>query len=266
MNDLIRAKLFAILEIHNPDSRTSNGFERFMFCFILLNVLITVLESVQGIKAAAGIYVYWFDMVSLAIFTSEYLARLWVCTLHTDYRSPFRGRVRYMMTPLMILDLLVIVPFFIPFFLGDTRFILVFRILRIARILKLTRYSKSLSRLGLVILKKRDDLVASAGIVLMLLIISASIMYHVENSAQPDKFSSIPAAMWWGIATLTTVGYGDVFPITSLGKFIGAFIALLGIGMVAVPTGIIGSGFLEEMQAEKAGESLCPHCGKKLEG
>ena len=100
------------------------------------------------------------------------------------------------------------------------------------------------------------------GVVFVLLIISSSLMYYAEHIAQPDKFTSIPAAMWWGVATLTTVGYGDIFPITDLGKFIGSFIALLGIGMVALPTGIIGSGFLEEINSDS--DPRCPHCGGKL--
>lgn len=263
---LSRKYLFNLLEIEAPDSRITNRFEQFMFVLVLLNVLVTILETVKSIRDFMGPFFHLFDMFSLLVFTGEYLARLWVCTLDQRYSSSFTGRVRYMLTPYMLLDLAIIVPFYLPLFFGiDTRFILVFRMLRIARVLKLTRYSQSFHRLIRVTRKKKDDLIASLGVVFVLLILSSSLMYYAEHTAQPDKFSSIPAAMWWGVATLTTVGYGDVFPVTNLGKFIGSFIAILGIGMVALPTGIIGSGFLEEMSC-KPEDSRCPHCGKSING
>lgn len=262
----IRKKLFAVLEIEGSDNKITNRFEKFMFILILLNVVVVILETVQSINAVISHFFYWFDMFSLAVFTGEYLARVWVCTLDDRYKSFVLGRIKYMLTSLMLIDFAIIVPFYFPLFLDiDTRFILIFRVIRLARLLKLTRYSLSLQRLIRVTLNKKDDLVATVGVVFVLLIVSSSLMYYVENVAQPDKFSSIPAAMWWGVATLTTVGYGDIFPVTILGKLLGAFIAILGIGMVALPTGIIGSGFLEELQICRTEEQICPHCGKNIE-
>ena len=263
---LIKRYLFDVLEIEESDNKVSNRFEQFMFVLIVLNVVVTIFETVKSFHDIFGTLVYWFDIFSLLVFTGEYFLRLWVCTLDSRYNSFFLGRIKYMLSPLMLMDLAVIMPFYLPLVLNiDTRFILILRVFRIARILKLTRYSGSFQKLVRVIGKKKDDLVASLGVVFMLLILSSSLMYYSEHSVQPDKFSSIPASMWWGVATLTTVGYGDVFPITNLGKFIGAFIAVLGIGMVALPTGIIGSGFLEEIQSCKAEERICPHCGKPVE-
>lgn len=260
---MIKEALFEMLEIENPDNKITNRFERFMFILIVLNLAVTIFATVKTIQDRFGFYIHLFDMFSLAVFTGEYLARLWVCNLDKRYKPLLTGKIRYMFTPMMILDLLVIIPFFIPM-LYDTRSLLILRIFRIARILKLTRYSRSIQRLARVTMKKKDDLVAALGVVFMLLIISSSMMYYTEHQAQPDKFSSIPASMWWSVATLTTVGYGDVFPITNLGKLIGAFIAILGVGMVALPTGIIGSGFLEEIEAEKACDTVCPHCGVRI--
>lgn len=260
---MIKEALFEILEIENPDNKITNRFEKFMFILIVLNLIVAIIQTVKIIEDRFGFYFHVFDMFSLAVFTGEYLARLWVCNLDKRFKPFFTGRIRYMFTPMMILDLLVIAPFFIPM-LYDTRSLLILRFFRIVRILKLTRYSRSFQRLASVVRKKKDDLVAVLGVVFMLLVISSSMMYYVEHQAQPDKFSSIPAAMWWSVATLTTVGYGDVFPVTNLGKLIGAFIAILGVGMVALPTGIIGSGFLEEMEAEKACDTICPHCGISL--
>lgn len=265
---MIRETLFNVLEIENPDNRISNRFERFMFIIIVTNLIVMILETVKDINLVLGTYFYWFDMFSLAVFTGEYVTRLWVCTLDKRYSSFIMGRLRYSLTPMMIIDLIVIIPLFLPIFFTDpfdTRFLLILRTVRIARLLKLTRYSRSFQRLARVSLKKKDDLMAAVGVVIMLLVVSSSMMYYVEHNVQPEKFSSIPAAMWWSVATLTTVGYGDVFPVTNLGKFIGAFIAILGIGMVALPTGIIGSGFLEEMQTEKSCTNVCPHCGKQID-
>lgn len=260
---MIKEALFEILEIENPDNKITNCFERFMFILIILNLVVTIIETVKTIQDQFGFYFHLFDMFSLVVFLGEYLARLWVCNLDQRYKPFVTGRVRYLFTPMMILDFLVIAPFFIPM-LYDTRSLLILRFFRIVRILKLTRYSRSFQRLARVAMKKKDDLIAALGVVFMLLVISSAMMYYVEHQAQPDKFSSIPAAMWWSVATLTTVGYGDVFPVTNFGKLIGAFIAILGVGMVALPTGILGSGFLEEMEAEKACDTVCPHCGNSI--
>jgi len=112
---------------------------------------------------------------------------------------------------------------------------------------------------------KKEELFIAVFAVFILLTISSSLLYHVEKEAQPEDFSSIPSAMWWGVATLTTVGYGDVYPVTSLGKFLGAIISLLGIGLFALPAGILSAGFVEEIRKRREGEKLCPHCGEKIE-
>lgn len=261
----IKRNLFNILEIEVSDHKISNRHELFMFILILLNVVSTILETVKSIKDAFGTYLHLFDMISLGIFTIEYLLRVWACNLDKRYKHPIWGRLKYIATPMMIIDLMVILPFYLPLiFTVDTRFMLTLRMFRLARVLKLTRYSKSTKRLIRVVKGKKDDLIATLGIVAILLIISSSLMYYVEYSVQPDKFSSIPESMWWGVITLTTIGYGDVYPITNFGKVIGAFIALLGVGLVAIPTGIIGSGYVEEIQKHKKSKK-CPHCGGTLD-
>jgi voltage-gated potassium channel len=265
MMPIIKKNLFNTLEIESTDHKITNKYEIFMFVLIMLNVLATMLETVKSFKDAYGSYLHFFDLFSLSVFSVDYIVRLWVCTLGKQYSSPILGRLKYMITPIMIIDLLVIIPFYLPLFIAvDTRFMLSLRMFRLARVLKLTRYSKSTKRLIRVVKSRKDDLVATLGIVAMLLVICSSLMYYVEHPAQPDKFTSIPAAMWWGIITLTTIGYGDVFPITDVGKVIGAFIALLGVGLVAIPTGIIGSGYVEELEKNKK-VTCCPHCNRVLE-
>jgi len=151
---------------------------------------------------------------------------------------------------------------FIPF---DLRFIRAIRLIRLFRLFKLGRYSVAIKLFGRVLKGKREELFITAFAIFILLTISSSLLYYVEHKAQPEVFSSIPAAMWWGVATLTTVGYGDIYPITSLGKFLGAIISLLGIGLFAMPAGILSAGFIEEIRKKKETAKTCPHCGEKLD-
>jgi voltage-gated potassium channel len=151
-----------------------------------------------------------------------------------------------MLTPMAIVDLLAILPFFLQSVLGfDSR---ILRIFRLVRLLKLTRYSPALTIIGAVIMAQRKALVAALLISLCALLLSATILFAVEHEAQPDKFSSIPAAMCWALATLSTVGYGDVLPITVWGRIFGSMTMILGIGMLALPTGVIASGFANEIR------------------
>jgi voltage-gated potassium channel len=163
-----------------------------------------------------------------------------------------------------IVDLLAILPAFLPLiFPLDLRIIRFLRLFRLFRLFKMSRYVDSLNSLDDVVRSKKEELTVTVVMIAMLLLFSSSLMYVVETEAQPDKFPDIPSAMWWGVATLTTVGYGDVFPVTPLGKVLGGFIAFLGIGMFALPTGILASGFAEEIRKrhEKDKACACPHCG-----
>jgi voltage-gated potassium channel len=164
-----------------------------------------------------------------------------------------------------LIDLLVILPFYLPAVALDLRVLRVartFRVTRLIRVGKLGRYSTALQTLGRVVVVKRAELLATGALLVVLLLIAATVMYYAENTAQPAEFSSIPAAMWWAVATLTTVGYGDVAPVTATGRLIGSVVANLGIGMFALPTGILGAAFMEEYQQSGGAKSRCPHCGR----
>jgi voltage-gated potassium channel len=169
----------------------------------------------------------------------------------------------------MIIDLIAILPFYLPLLLPfDLRVIRAFRLFRLLRVLKLSRYSESMRVLGNVILSKKEELFICIFTGLVLLIVSSSVMYFIESEAQPEKFSNIPEAMWWGVATLTTVGYGDIYPVTPLGRIIGAMVSILGIGMFALPAGILASGFAEEIRRTHERDErdiVCPHCGMEIE-
>jgi voltage-gated potassium channel len=231
---------------------------------ILGNVLAVILESEPKLELRYRDWFFWIEHASIIFFTIEYALRIWVCTVEERYRSPLYGRLRYAVTPLALIDLLAIAPFYIPLFAADLRVIRSIRLFRFVRLLKFGRYSDAFRLLGKVFSRKREELIATLTILLALLVISATLMYEAEHLAQPDKFRSIASTMWWAVVTLTTVGYGDVFPITTMGKILGAVISILGIGMFALPTAVLGAGFVEEIQARKSQAFNCPHCGKRI--
>lgn len=238
-----------------------------LMILILVNTAAVVMETVDELNAEYGTLFQSIEIVSVTIFTIEYILRLWIAPLSPRYSKPVTGRIKYAFSLMAIIDLLAILPTFLPvIFPMDLRVIRFLRTFRLFRLFKMSRYVESLNTLDDVIRSKKEELLVTVVMILMLLLFSSSLMYLVENEAQPDKFPNIPAAMWWGVATLTTVGYGDVFPVTPLGKLLGAFIAFLGIGMFALPTGILASGFAEEINRRhrKSATCLCPHCGSDI--
>ncbi len=172
-----------------------------------------------------------------------------------------------MRSPIAIVDLLAILPFYFRFLAIDLRFLRIFRLMALFRMFKIARYLHALTIFRRVLKDRKEQLVLSFIFILFVLVVISFVMFYAENEAQPEKFSSIPATMWWGIATLTTVGYGDVVPITSLGKFLGGVFAIAGVGLLALPAGILSSGFFEMLHDKGSGgksTNVCPHCGKEI--
>jgi voltage-gated potassium channel len=265
----VRKRLHEILDVAAPGDRASHYFDVFMVVLITLNVIVVTIETLPGLHDHFLLAFTIFDTFSVAVFTVEYVLRMWVITASPEYHRPLLGRLRYAVTPLALVDLLAIAPFYIPFLLpmhlADLRFLRILRLVRIFRIFKLSRYSDAVKTLERVLFNKKEQLAATIFILVLLLIFSSSLIYYAEHEAQPDKFSSIPASMWWGVITLATVGYGDVYPVTVLGKIIGGFVSIIGIGLFALPAGIFASGFAEELAQKKmACATVCPHCGKPL--
>lgn len=261
----IRKNIYHLMESPGEESIFCKAFEVFMLFFILLNVLATILETVPSLIAEYSLLFARFQFFSFILFTMEYLLRIWVCVEEERYAHPIKGRLKFVKSPLAIIDLAVILPFFVPFFLVDLRVLRLLRLFRLLSIFKLVHYFNTFNRFVNVLIEKKTDFIVSFVLVFVLLIFSSSGMYYFEHNAQPEKFKSIPDAMWWGVATLTTVGYGDMYPITVMGKVFGALIAMLGIGMFAVPAGIFASGLLGSLQSnEQQKEKCCPHCGKAI--
>ena len=266
MYDRAKRRVFDILEQAGDDDRFSWWCDIFLLVLIALNTLAVVLETVPSLAAGYGTFFFWFEGASVVIFTIEYGLRLWSCTIRERFRAPVRGRLRFMVTPLALVDLMAIFPFYLPLLVQiDFRFIRILRFVRLFRLLKMSRYMRSLRLFGTVVHEKKEELMIAIGMVLVILLFASSVMYMMENAAQPEAFSSIPAAMWWGIATLTTVGYGDVYPVTPLGKVLGSVIALLGVGLVALPAGILASGFSDVIPRRNIrAPHTCPHCGEVI--
>jgi voltage-gated potassium channel len=264
----VRSRVREIVAHTKAADRTAKVFDAFIVTLILLNVVAMVIESVKQVHDAFRMWFVVFECFSVAVFTVEYAARLWTCVEDPAYSRPVVGRIRFALTPLAIVDLLAVLPFYLPFLSVDLRVLRMFRLLRIMRLMrvaKLARYSESLQMLMRVLRAKREQLISAVFILLILLVVAATLAYYAENKAQPKAFSSIPTAMWWAAVTLTTVGYGDIYPVTVLGRFLGAIIAMTGIGMFALPTAILGAGFLEDLEHRKKAK-LCPHCGKEITG
>ena len=266
MPNRLKSKVYEILDATVIETRLERNLNIFLMGLIFLNVLAVILETEEALFLQYKSFFHWFEVISVAIFTIEYLLRLWSWTENEKFQQPFFGRLRYILTPMALIDLFAILPFYLPMFIPvDLRFLRALRLFRIFRLLKVGRYVKSLRTIKNVFIEKKEELLIAIFSVLILLVFSSSLMYFVEREAQPDKFSSIPAAMWWGIASLTTIGYGDMYPITALGKILGGLIALLGIGLFALPAGILASGFAGEIQKKNQKDKKCPHCGQSYE-
>lgn len=245
----LRAKVFELVDTHTEKSRANKLIDKFLMILIGLNVWAIILESVDEIYSQFQQEFFWFEVFSVAIFSIEYLIRLWTIVEKRTKSGENVTRWQYIKSPLAIIDLLAILPFYLQFFFSlDLRFLRIFRLLRI---FKITRYSSAFSLLFRVFTEEKHALIAAFSIIFVMLVISASGIYLIEHDVQPEAFGSIPAAMWWAMATLTTVGYGDVTPITAGGKFFGGVITILSLGLVAMPTGIIVSGFSEQLRRRR---------------
>ncbi len=244
----LRQTVFQLLDDEEWTHPASRWLYRGLVFLIVVSVAAAVLETVADIRHRWDFWLLAIEIVCVGLFTVEYVARVWVAVDDRAgrYEHPLWGRLRYMVTPMAIVDLLAILPTYMAFILsGD---FLLLRTLRILRILKITRYSPALATFEVVLVNERRSLGAAATILGVALLLAAGTLHHLEGDAQPEAFGSIPASMWWAIATLTTVGYGDVVPVTTAGRVAAGFCAVIGIGMFALPTAILGAGFASELQ------------------
>jgi voltage-gated potassium channel len=243
----VRRRTYEILERGATGDRTSIWVDRLLMALIIINLTAVVLESMPQLAARYGLWFELIEYVSLVVFTVEYGLRLWVAVEHTPHRhlKPAVARLKYALSGAGIIDLLAVLPFWFSFLLpAELRVLLV---LRIIRLLKITRYSPAMRSLLDVLYSERRALFGCVVILFGATLMSATVMHLVEGRIQPDKLGTIPDAMWWAIVTLGTIGYGDVVPVTTLGRLVAAATIFLGLIMVALPVGIIANAFAEEI-------------------
>lgn len=244
----IRSRVYEVLERSRRHDALSVSFDVFMVSLIVANVTAAVIETVPEIQARWGRELFAFDLVCVAIFIVEYALRIWAAPEHPVYRGmgAIEARLRLMRTPLLILDLVAILPIFLEIFWGQNAGFI--RIIRIVRFYRLARYVPALMTLGRVLGAEWRRLAGTLVLFAALLLLTGVLMYVAEGRVQPERLGSVPAAMWWAVVTLSTVGYGDVVPVTGIGKVIAGLTMILGIMFLALPVGIIASGFQNEIK------------------
>lgn len=261
-------RTFEILEKAHKGDVLSCIFDYFIVILISLNVISVFIETFE-LPIVLKDVLNKFELFSIVIFSIEYILRVWTSAYLYPNKKPVIARIKYISSFMALVDLIAILPFYLPFFLNiDLRILRSLRLFRLLRILKVNRYTQALQKVISVIKNKSTELLSSIFVIFILMLISSVLMYTVEHSVQPEVFKNGFSGLWWAVATFTTVGYGDIYPITAAGRFLSAIIALLGIGLVAVPTGIITSGFMEantQIEATEEQKKFCPFCGKKID-
>jgi voltage-gated potassium channel len=243
----LRHRIYEVLEAGHAEARAGRLFDLLLVTLILMNVAAFVAETVPRLAEAYGAWFNAFEVGSVAIFTVEYVLRLW-----TAIEVPFlarlpawKARLRFACRPALVIDLMAILPFYLSFLVGiDLR---ILRVLRLLRFLKLSRYSPAMHSLVRVVSSEGRALTGAALLLVTAVLFASSGIYFIEGSAQPEHFGSVPASAWWAIATLTTVGYGDIVPVTPLGRAFGAIVMVTGLCILALPVAIISSGFAQEV-------------------
>ena len=224
---------------------------RCIIAIILLSVAFSIVATDPSLAEDYRRQIILIEMAIGLIFLIEYCMRLWAAAEHEGEGGDWTKRWNYARSPLALIDLVVVIASLLPFLVTSAAILRLLRLVRLAALMKFGRFSSSLRELGKALAERRYDLYVTFALALALLVFGATALHWVEGKVQPEAFGSIPRAMWWSIITLTTVGYGDVSPITPLGKFLASLVAICGIGLVAMPTGIIAAAFSDAMQRQR---------------
>lgn len=247
MKDLEKAKkrIFEILQIGNRPDTLSLIFDVLIVCVIILNIVVTFCQTFAQLNRYETL-LHWIELVTIVIFTVEYLLRIWTAEYLYPQMGAVRAKLKFVVSFYGLVDLLTILPYFLPFFFPSGA--VAFRMLRVVRILHLFRINAKYDAFHVittVLKEKSNQLMSSICLVLIMMMASSLCMYSLEHEAQPEHFANAFSGIWWSVSTLLTVGYGDIYPVTVGGQIMAIVIAFLGVGMVAIPTGIISAGFVE---------------------
>ena len=242
-----RRRLSEIIEVGTSDDWVSRGYDILSTLILLTNVVVTVLYTFDRMELQYGSFLLFLEAATVAFFAVDYVLRLWTAQFLRPGLSEFQALKKYVFSFSGIIDLLSFLPYYLPvFFPAGATVFRMFRVIRIFRLFQINAYYDSLNVITEVIASKKQQLFSSVFTILVLMLASSLCMYSLEHEAQPEVFSNAFSGMWWSVSTLLTVGYGDIYPITTLGKIFSIFITFLGVGMVAIPTGIISAGFVDQ--------------------
>jgi len=250
----IKSRLHQLLDIYDEHDNATKIFNGLLFGIIIVNALLVIVESASETLRTHR-WLHDFEAVSMWIFTLEYMARLWVCTEQPHYAKPVSGRLRYALAPMSLVDFLAILPFWLQMAGLNIAMLRMLRLFRLLKLGRLARFSRAYGFISRALSCRRDELLVSAFLMLVALLVASSLMYFAEHEAQPQLFSSIPAAFWWGVITFTSVGYGDAYPVTVLGKIFGGMFAIVGISIFALPSAIFTAAVMDQIQAERNKDS-----------
>ena len=265
-----KRKVHILLHPELGESKADKAINIFIIALIVLNVIAVMMETVKPLYNNYKKLFDTFDLISVIIFSIEYVLRVWSCTHDPRYKGSIKGRIKYMLTPGALIDLLAFLPTYFHAFLNfDLRMLRLLRFLRFFRLFRLTAYTKSAQMIFNVFRSRKNELILSLVLVMFLIIIASCLLFFAEHfypSEAESKFTSVPATLWWAIVTLTTTGYGDMIPLTTIGRILTGMIMLTGVAFFALPAGIITAGFLEEMKLVRKNKVFnCPHCGKPID-
>jgi len=269
----IKKKTFDIIENSGDGNTASRIFDISLVTLIIVNLVLVIADTFELPGPFPAVFEV-VELLTMIVFTIEYALRIWTADMLYPGWSKTKARLRYMVTFIALIDLFAILPFYIPLIITiDLRVLMTLRVTRLLRLFKVKRHADIFSAIREVLKKRIGQLLTSMLMIFMLMIVTSVLMYNIEHAAQPDKFNNAFSGFWWAVSTLTTIGYGDIYPITVAGQVLNWVFSFLGIGIVAIPTGIISAGFVEYFEREREDEKqesdekcFCPYCGHKLDG
>ena len=249
----LKDRLFNMVSVGVVDDKINQGYDIVSTVLLLINIIVSFAMTFDDFYAAHYELLHWTEAITVFFFAVDYVLRLYTSDRLFPDKKPLPSAVSYVLSPYGIVDLLSFLPYYLPvFFPSGAAVFRMFRVVRIFRLFRINSYYDSLGIIGKVLRDKRTQLTASVFIIFLLILASSLCMYSVEHDAQPDVFKNAFSGIWWATSTLLTVGYGDIYPVTVLGQILGIIITVLGVGLVAIPTGIISAGFVEEYQRAKS--------------
>lgn len=251
----VKKRCYEILFVVDEDDSTAVWINNFLQIVIILNIMAITIASVGNIQHDWKKPLYFLELMSVSVFSLEYIVRIWSCSLAAKYSHPLYGRIKCAKTPLVMADLLAVLPFYLTFITIDLRFLRVLRLIRLLRVAKLVRYSRSLQMFGNVIISSKERLITALILFAFALFIFSSLSYYIENPLQPQMYSSIPYVMWKTILKLTFVEYQQLLPISFAGKLMGTITTLTILPFFSFPVGILIAGFMKELKREEEEET-----------